>query len=407
MESAEIDGHATARKVLSEMKTAESQDKLDELEKAANGHMLLIDQMTGALNRYIVALRRVVNKREAEAKKRLTDEELERKKKEEEQAKAAAQLAGRNLQYVDNVASFNWISSQTTGHPRIIAFKNDAAFVTAKADMTTNVFDQPFILKGSEIVGEALAHEQIRATDAGLLNKWCGPRGFVTKVSPTDANCDAVTHSIQAAQGLDVVAKMFDALVPGLSRVTVLPIPAMNKELNVLQLFGYSATYVRRSFEQDYFGVMRIIASGTMKVYCANPAHLKNVLSKHPEFLELIAGTPGTPPPLAASLMTFETLMKNITEELATIWGGEASSGKRLPLAHGTVHAGDVLYIPPGWFSCVAVHNGATSAGFRKMMLPKISDRTSLSTIRDCADGESKDSIQQCVTIFLNALSAL
>ena len=409
MESAEIDTYATARQMLSDMKTAESQVRLDELEMSSNGHLTLIDQMTSAMNRYVVALRRVVNKREVEAKKKLTDEQVDRKKQAEEQVKAATQAAERNLLYVQNVASFNWISSQTTGHPPITAFVDDAAFAKACGDASkTNPFDQPFLLKASEIVRATCAHEKIRASDPGLLDKWCGPRGFVTKVNPTNADSkasDAVTHIIQAAQGLDVVAKMFEDLVPGRLQAQALPIPAMNKDLNHIQLFGYNATYVRRSFEQDYFGVMRVVTAGTMKVYCASPANLKNVLSRNPEFLEL--GDAGAPPLLPASMTTFETVMKNMTEENVTAWGGEETSGKRLPLWYGTVHAGDVLYIPPAWCSCLAVYNGTTAAGFRKLMLPKISDRMSLTTMLDCADGECKNNTQQCMTIFLNALSAL
>ena len=300
------------------------------------------------------------------------------------------------------------------GHPPIKEFVGGDVYshkrIADGPDYSTEyyVFNIPFIMRGSRAFEKLLSESQEEKgagpTDAGattLLDKWCDATvGFAPKVEGASRSTDGVAHALSVGQGVGKVEDALKEIMQGAKFINGLPAQALNALLTRASLFGYSSTYVRRTFEQDYFGSLRMVARGTLRVLLVHPLDLKNVLAgdNGAGFLPL-AGGKGVSP---AATTTFDKVMSNLDKNTATAWGTAAS---KCPIWHGTAHE-QFLYVPPAWFSCMAVTNGTTAAGFRQLLLPNV-ERSALTTLRECADGELQESATNCIDILLNAMSSL
>ena len=232
--------------------------------------------------------------------------------------------------------------------------------------------------------------------NSGLLDKWTSPDGFMEMVEGPSASMNGVQHNLLAQQGLAEVEAAYKEILPTDFTITKLPVPALEESISKSTLFGYASNYTRQNYETDYLGSVRMLHKGSLKVLAVHPSALRRVLRKDSTYLKLAGGAGVS----ESANSTFSMVMANMNFETMAAWGAPAMD---CPVSHATVAAGESLYMPPGWISCVAALNGVAVSGFKKLFLTKVHS-DALITVKECADGASSADTVRCVDTFLNSL---
>lgn len=288
-----------------------------------------------------------------------------------------AAQAERRLKYSEDSLAFHfaWVS---LGHPVVTAFDAVSDFMAA-LDKGKSVFDKPFVVKSSDELALLLKRPAFKSDkNDGLLDKWSSKDGFLKRVE--GGALDGVQHTMTAVQGAVEVRRMFSSIVPDTACIQELPVTALNDALGRSVLYGYSATYVRRSFESDFLGSLRAVTDGRLKIHLAHPGMLSAILRT--DAFKGLAHDDFSPAGIARAL-------RDVTEDMAKAWAAEKDSTLACPIWSTTLEIGQVLYVPPAWVSCVAAIGDKHVAGFRQLLLPACCDKSAVTAVKECSAPES------------------
>ena len=191
----------------------------------------------------------------------------------------------------------------------------------------------------------------------------------------------AFQHGMTVGQGCllvqDRIGEYFD-------RITSLPTQPLQEAASQAQLFGYTDSHVRHWWEPNLLGSFRIVSSGTLLLYLVDGGVLNETLKKDPEILntlgkDVASGLSDKSPSEKVS-QVMKAMNKECAEKLLAV-------DPTCKISHGSVTAGESVYIPPGWFVSASPGNGDRVAGIRGNFMVK-SDTSPLTFCKEFGEGD-------------------
>lgn len=329
--------------LVNKMKAAKSDADIEAAQYEWDSQRMLIGQMVVGLKKTVKTL----NKQNADAKsavqKELNDNEQKKRDQEaarlvELQVEAKKQLAKRKDSH-----SFN-IDFTACGHAGIQVFADDEALKTEQAK-NQQVLDQPFILQNSEVA---------KASLSAKLGETC--KRWATEFPKSKAAKDEGRSQAPLTQnhGTAELGPLWDLVLPRDMHREGDGIGGLLSIVSKPWLFGFLPTLVDHGFEPDCLGSVRLICSGSVRVFMVSFSELFK-----------ITGAPGVSVNKVQIDRCVE-FMKTITDEQAKQLG--KGQGR---IHHASITAPAVLVTPPGYVVCVTTLNNAPASGARRTFLPK------------------------------------
>ena len=371
-------------------KDASGAPELDSAAALFEHQQVLMDQLKSAVAASTTSLKKVVGDR-AKLKRKIEEKaKTDADKARKERLHEAAVKAKQELQFHLMVRGFH-LNFTELGHESLRLIDNDDDFKKLKAGVTIKIMHKPFKL-GKECKG--IKDLLLEAGMSNVLKCWNDPEtgdggaGFL-KVAKARGG-SAFQHGMTVGQGCllvqDRIGEYFD-------RITSLPTQPLQEAASQAQLFGYTDSHVRHWWEPNLLGSFRIVSSGTLLLYLVDGGVLNETLKKDPEILntlgkDVASGLSDKSPSEKVS-QVMKAMNKECAEQLLAV-------DPACKISHGSVTAGESVYIPPGWFVSASPGNGDRVAGIRGNFMVK-SDTSPLTFCKEFGEG---DIIKQAETLL-------